>query len=91
MPTRLISLVFTALAAALLISAQPARASHEPTNDVTLDLEHGLPLVYPLGLSVFNLYWDSDWDTNNPGFARADIDDATRAFTDSNYFDTAAQ
>ena len=87
---RLVSLALAALAAAVLISAQPARADH-PANDVTLDLEHGLPLLYPLGLSMFNIYWDKDWDANNPGFARADIDAATKALADSNYFDKTAQ
>lgn len=88
---RLFALALTTLAAVLLASAQPARAADIPTNDVTLDMENVVPLVYPFGLSVFNLYWDTDWDAHNPGFSRADIDAATTALTDSNYFDKGAQ
>lgn len=88
---RLFALALTTLAAVLLASAQPARAVDVPTNDVPLDMENVVPLLYPFGLSVFNVYWDTDWDTNNPGFSRADIDAATTALTDSNYFDKAAQ
>ena len=79
------------MAGALLTSAQPAQALDSPTNDVPLDMETYVPLVYPFGLSVFNLYADANWDTNNPGFQMADIDAATAALTASNFFDKTAQ
>lgn len=83
-------LSFGALFLALAASASPVRAE-DPTNDVTLDMELHTPLGYPLGLSIINLYWDSDWDTHNPGFLKADINAATKALADSNYFDKIMQ
>jgi len=85
------ALALITIAGAMLTSAQPAQALDYPTNDVTLDMERGVPLVYPFGLSVFNLYGDTDWDANNPGFRMADIDLATAAVTASDYFDKTAQ
>ena len=66
-------------------------AAHPGSNDTQLDMERPIPLLYPLGLSIFNLYWDTDWDANNPGFLRADIDAATKALIDSSYEASLAQ
>lgn len=54
--TRLIQLIAVALVAGAASTAAPAHAAvpgDPPTNNVTLDMEGGLPpLAYPLGLKV---------------------------------------
>jgi len=81
------------LLSSLLVAlpAGPASADHEATNDVPLDMEHHLPLVYLGDIRVFNFYWDADWDANNPAFQMADIDAMTEAMVNSDYLDNLAQ
>ena len=55
-------LAFLALLVCCVFALAPAAAAEPPTNDVPLDLESGVPLLFIGGLQVFNLYWDSSWD-----------------------------
>ena len=66
-------------------------AGHPGSNDTPLDMEMPIQPLYPFGLSVFNLYWDENWDANNPGFLRATIDAATIALLNSTYEASLAQ
>ena len=77
-------LVFLGL---LLGTAERAAAQNTPP-----DLESHLPLFWnPFGENIHNVYWDTNWDANNPGFSKADIDAATAAMTQSDYFGGLAQ
>jgi len=86
-------LAFLALLVCCVFALTPAAAAEPPTNDVPLDLESGVPLLYIGGLQIFNVYWDSSWDDtgHNPGFSTSTIDSQTQALADSNYFDKLAQ
>ena len=81
LPARLAA---AAVALTALVLPTGAFASHSP-NNTPLDLEHVLQPNYYAGLSVFNLYWDSAWDTNHPTATRASIDAATAALFSSSY------
>jgi hypothetical protein len=74
---------FLALAVAVLLLPAGAAAS----GDVPLDLEPHIPLLYGPALSVFNIYWDTDW----PADSRADVDAASKALIESEYFAGARQ
>jgi hypothetical protein len=42
--------------------------------------------------SIFNVYWDDDWDDHHSGaFTTESIDNMTKKLADSNYFDFAGQ
>ncbi|MEP6811930.1 MAG: hypothetical protein ABI990_02955 [Actinomycetota bacterium] len=86
-------LAFLALIVCCVLALTPAAAAEPPTNDVPLDLESGVPLLYIGGLQIFNVYWDSSWDDpgHNPGFSTSTIDSQTQALADSNYFDKLSQ
>src|SRR2546423_3990596 len=85
---RRLILVLLCLAAAGYALASPGTASA----DVPLDMENALPLAWnPFGVQVYNVYWDTNWDANNPGFSKASIDAATQALTRSDYFEKSAQ
>jgi hypothetical protein len=86
-------LAFLALIACCAFALAPTASAEPPTNDVPLDLESGVPLLFIGGLQVFNLYWDSSWDDpgHNDGFSTSTIDASTAALTDSNYFDKLSQ
>jgi hypothetical protein len=80
-PARLVA----ALVLCLARSTQADDCPFTPVNNVALDLESHLGLSYSLALGqfkIFNLYWDDDWDNQNPGFSIAEIDAATRALID---------
>jgi hypothetical protein len=41
----------------------------------------------PIASPIFvNVYWDSNWDTDNPGMKKASLDAITQAITNSSYF-----
>ncbi|MFO0585294.1 MAG: hypothetical protein U0229_23690 [Anaeromyxobacter sp.] len=61
-----------------------------PTNDVTLDMELGVPLLYP-ELKLFNVFWGEHWDDNPANFKRADVDQALRDVVATPYFDRLCQ
>ena len=86
-------LAFLALLVCCVFALTPAAAAEPPTNDVPLDLESGVPLLYIGGLQIFNVYWDSSWDDtgHNPGFSTGTINSQTQALADSNYFDKLSQ
>jgi hypothetical protein len=58
---------------------------------VPLDVQHLLTPNYGGGLSVFNLYWDSSWDTDHPHALSSTIDAATAALFSSAYPASLAQ
>ena len=65
---------------------------HAAADTVPADMESHVPLVWnPFGVDIHNVYWDTNWDANNPGFSRAGIDAATAALTQSDYFEGTAQ
>src|SRR5258708_32255959 len=82
-------LAFLALIACCAFALAPTASAEPPTNDVPLDLESGVPLLFIGGLQVFNLYWDSSWDDpgHNAGFSTRTIDASTATLTHSNYLD----
>jgi hypothetical protein len=51
-----------------------------------LALHEGFPLAFPSGLRIFNVYWDSNWDNDNPGFNIGQIDVSTQALLSTTYF-----
>lgn len=73
--------------------ASEARADcpFTPTNDVTLDAEAGLPLLFSGKLKLFNVYWGADWDDNPDNFKRDDIERAMKVILDTPYFDRLCQ
>jgi len=62
-----------------------------PTNDVTLDMELGLPLLYPGPLNIFHVFWGEHWDDDPANFRRADVDQALRDVVATPYFDRLCQ
>jgi len=62
-----------------------------PTNDVPLDMELGVPLLFPGELQLFNVFWGQDWDANPANFRRADVDQALRDVVGTPYFDRLCQ
>lgn len=68
-----------------LIGAIPASAGTPPNR---LDNNGGSILAHP---AIHNLYWDSNWDADNPTLKRATIDAATAGLVASDYFAKAAQ
>jgi hypothetical protein len=79
-PAHLLALL--ALALVLVLPSGAAAAG-----DRNLDLEPHLPLLYGPALGVFNLYWDTNWAQSS----RDDVDAATRALIESEYFAGARQ
>ncbi len=82
--------------ALLAVMAGTARAQcpYTPTNDVTTDVESGVPLLYSAyggNLGLFNIYWDDDWDANPANFRKADIENAMRSVLATTYFDRLCQ
>ncbi len=70
-------------------SLRPAQAGTAPNKlDDNRHQPIGRVLANP---EIHNLYWDSNWDANNPGFTRAQIDDFTQKLVDSDYFSRAGQ
>lgn len=70
-------------------AAVPVRAAcPSPTNDVPLDMERPLPVVYPPLVEVVNIYWHNDWDNlpAHANFKKADLDLATSRLLSSDYF-----
>jgi hypothetical protein len=92
--TCLIQLIAVALVAGAASTAAPAHAAvpgDPPTNNVTLDMEGGLPpFAYPLGLKVFNLYWDSNWNQTQ-SLSTGLIDTATKDLLNSGYENSLGQ
>jgi Divergent InlB B-repeat domain len=89
----LVGLVALVLLAGVTATAAPAHAAgpgDPPTNNVTLDMEGGLPLLYPLGLKVFNLYWDSSWNQTQ-SISTGVIDTATKGLLNSAYENSLRQ
>jgi hypothetical protein len=68
-----------------------AQCPFTPTNDVPLDAEMGIPLLFPGPLNVFNIYWADDWDANPANFRKADIERAMNAVIATPYFDRLCQ
>jgi hypothetical protein len=62
-----------------------------PTNDVTLDMELGVPLLYTGALNIFHVYWGQSWDDDPANFRRADVDQALRDVVATPYFDRLCQ
>jgi hypothetical protein len=62
-----------------------------PTNDVTLDAEAGLPLLFSGKLKLFNVYWGDNWDANPANFKRDSIEQAMKAVLNTPYFDRLCQ
>ena len=73
-----LAMAFTA--ASMSATAKPAAAGAFPA---LLDRNAG-SVMSPL--SIHNLYWDTDWNTHNPGESMQQIDDATMAMVSSGYF-----
>jgi hypothetical protein len=91
--THLVRLVAITLVAGAASTAAPAHAAvtgDPPTNNVTLDMEAALPLLYPSSLPVFNLYWDSNWNQTQ-SISTGVIDTATRDLLNSGYENSLAQ
>ena len=74
----MLAMVFTV--AGMSANAKPAAAGAFPA---LLDRNAGA-VMSPL--SIHNLYWDTDWNTHNPGESMQQIDDATMAMVSSGYF-----
>jgi hypothetical protein len=96
----LLAVASTAVIVAVLATPLPASAGAIPNHDlsvapvhrpapagpsVSLDLTNTLTPTYNAGLSVFNLYWDSTWDSDHPGATRSTINAATSALFGSPY------
>src|SRR6185369_12065093 len=81
------------LGGALALASREAEAAcpFTPTNDVTLDAEAGLPLLFPGKLKLFNVYWGDNWDDNPANFKRDSIEQAMKAVLDTPYFDRLCQ
>ncbi len=81
-----VAVAIFALLAGNGLAADPA----EP--DVPQDMEKpAIPLLYPGDIRVFNFYWDSEWDADNPGFSMGTIDSLTESLAGSSYFDKLDQ
>lgn len=84
------TIVVTSIVAATPVSASASTSPRQHLANrlaasVPLDLGHVLSPTYNGGLSVFNLYWDSNWDADHPGATTATIDAATTALFGSSY------
>jgi hypothetical protein len=76
----LLFLVLLALIAPSLIAQAPAGGTTQAT------------VVQPMSKAiVFNLYWDSNWDADNPQLTRGEIDAATQAVINSTYIATLSE
>jgi len=64
---------------------------YQPTNDVPLDVEAGVPLAFWGKLEVFNLYWAANWDADPRNFRRAEIEATLQGVLGSAYFDHLCQ
>jgi hypothetical protein len=92
-PARHVLLVAAVLLAGLVFDTSTTHAAlptDPPVNDVLLDMEAGAPLLYPLGLSVFNLYWDAKWNQNGQ-ISTGVIDTATKDLVNSGYDNSLGQ
>jgi hypothetical protein len=78
------------LAATFVVAGTPAlsRPASAGAFPALLDRNVG-SVMNPL--VIHNLYWDTAWNTNNPGMSMAQIDDATTAMISSGYFSKLAQ
>jgi hypothetical protein len=75
-----------------LLVASLALPGHADASNPPADMESHAPLTWnPFGVRIVNIYWDNNWDANNPGFTRANIDAATAALTNSDYFEKTSQ
>ena len=68
-----------------------ASCSLTPTNDVPLDAEEGIPLLYSGPLKIFHVYWAGDWDSNPANFRKADIERAMQDVIATPYYDKLCQ
>jgi MYXO-CTERM domain-containing protein len=76
-----------------VLSARRAEAAcaFTATNDIALDVEPGLPLLFSGKVNLFNVYWSADWDANPANFRRADIERAMSTVLATPYFDRMCQ
>jgi hypothetical protein len=85
--------VASLVALALLETSSNARAWDTCVQTATCNLGEHVPLAYPGGLQVTNIYWDQNWDGEpaHAGFSINAIDTATRALINSGYFNNLQQ
>jgi len=74
-----------------LLPLGPLRPAHAGTAPNKLDDNRGIIGRVLANAEIRNLYWDSNWDANNPEFTRDMIDDFTQKLVDSNYLSWAGQ
>jgi hypothetical protein len=77
MPRKTVHLLLTSAVFCILPSAIAQKTAHIDS-----------PITSPI---FINLYWDSNWDTDNPGMKKGSVDNITQAIVNSSYFKGLAE